>query len=52
MTAYNPASQKVKTYVRLPVMASEEFSVKGQDGKELPYDVLPVPDGVKNLAER
>lgn len=52
VTVYNPASQKVHSYVRVPVSAFKDYSVVDSNGKNIPFDCLPIPEGVKKLAER
>ncbi|XP_022666923.1 lysosomal alpha-mannosidase-like isoform X2 [Varroa destructor] len=52
VTVYNPASQKVQTYIRIPVSAVNHFTVTTPNGTNIPFDCLPISDGLKKLAER
>ncbi|OQR68526.1 lysosomal alpha-mannosidase-like [Tropilaelaps mercedesae] len=49
---YNPASQKVDTYVRVPMTTYKDFSVTDASGRNIPFDIVPISESVKRLAER
>lgn len=53
VNAYNPSSQKVRSFVRVPVSdAVLTFDVVGSKGENMVHDVLPIPKSVLNLPER
>ncbi|XP_058798756.1 lysosomal alpha-mannosidase-like [Phymastichus coffea] len=50
-TVYNPGSQPLNVYVRLPV-AGTQFSVKDFSGKEIVSQVVPIPAQLSKLPGR
>ncbi|XP_014218055.1 lysosomal alpha-mannosidase isoform X2 [Copidosoma floridanum] len=51
VTVYNPTSQPLATFVRLPVQGAS-YAVRDHTGKELVTQVLPISDQVKNIPGR
>lgn len=54
VVAYNPSSQTVRSYVRVPVALEDakEFVVVDRDGANVVFDVIAISAGVLKLAER
>ncbi|XP_033225120.1 lysosomal alpha-mannosidase-like [Belonocnema kinseyi] len=51
VTVYNPTSQLLTTYVRLPVKGAS-YNVKNYLGTELVTQIVPVPEAVKTIPGR
>lgn len=48
---YNPSSQTLDKYVRIPVV-NTQYVVQDPEGIKLPTQVVPIPQGVRNIPGR
>ncbi|XP_044735005.1 lysosomal alpha-mannosidase-like isoform X1 [Chrysoperla carnea] len=49
---YNPSSQSIDKYIRVPIVGKVNYSVKDPNGNNVETQVVPLPSGVLNLPGR